>query len=389
MGWEDQGRQDHGWFGHGTGPGEAGAAADDGFGPGQLARRAMAARQGAVAALPGRLRRSAGVASEPASMRRLQGLLVRWSVAMRLRDAAFAELFFGRHPDDRAVRALRGAARAVAGARDFGDLREASEQIAVAMQGVGLGNWGRFLAQAQARADEPATVAAVAASRIQARVPGGPIIAASAVAGLAPAPAPAPADPAPAPADPAPANPASPPDATPAVAAEPEHGMIWRWLHGLGLVETRHEQAVGLRRVMGSQSGLTYQRDGVPLDVDRMSDDDVLALDKETRGQSPVPVIAGAVAPVYTQWGWTNSPPYKIARDQLTEAGTHETVNGRVPTREEAVRLIKESGGRIERIEKGHRPGRSTHNKPHIDYYTAGEPPKGGQRATVIVKNWK
>ncbi len=120
-----------------------------------------------------------------------------------------------------------------------------------------------------------------------------------------------------------------------------------------------------------------------------MSDDDVLALDKETRGQSIVPMIAGAVAPVMTQWGWSNSKPYNKAKEQLTQEGTHKTVNGRVPTREEAVRLIKESGGKIDRIEEGHHPdGDSTHTEPHINYRTPGERPVGDKKATVIVEPW-
>ena len=51
--------------------------------------------------------------------------------------------------------------------------------------------------------------------------------------------------------------------------------------------------------------------------------------------------------------------------------------------------MIEESGGRIDRIEEGHPPGRSTHDEPHINYYTAGVRPKGGQKATVTVKPWE
>ena len=249
------------------------------------------------------------------------------------------------------------------------------------MQAIGFGNWGRFLADAQARADDPATLAAVADSQPRPAPPARPPAATV-------APTPAAAKPV---ARPAPVDPAPPPSATPAVAAEPEHGAIWRWLHGLGLVETRHEQAVGLRRVMGSQGGLIYSRNGVALDVDHMSDDDVLALDKETRGHSPVPLLLGTVAPpVRTSWGWSDSPPYKEALKQIARRGTHKTINGRVPTREEAVRLIEESGGKIERIEEGHHPdGDSTHTEPHINYLTPGQRPVGGHKATVIVQSWK
>ncbi len=241
MGWEDQGRQDHGWFGHGTGPGGETVASGDGmFGPGHLGDRAAAAVHGSLGALPRAMRAQGGTALGLGLVERLQGLLARWSGAPRLGDAAFADRFFGRHADDRAVRALRSAAQEIAGARDHGDLRRASEQVATAMQVVGIGNLGRFLADAQARADDPATLAAVAASQPRPASPARPAVAIPAATKPVPASAPASIDPAP------------PPDATPAVAAEPEHGAIWQWLHGLGLTETRHEQAVGLRRVMGS-----------------------------------------------------------------------------------------------------------------------------------------
>ena len=313
---------------------------------------------------------------------------MRWSGASRLDDAAFASRFLGRGADDRVVRALRGAAQDITGARDHGDLRQAAEQVAVAMQVVGLGNWGRFLADAQARADDPATLAAVAASQPRPAPPTPPAVSLPAAAPVVTRVA----------APSTPIDPAPPPDATPAVAAEPEHGAIWQWLHGLGLAETRHEQAVGLRRVMGAQSGLIYRRNGVALDVDHMSDDDVLALDKETRGQSIVPLVAGAAATLKTPWGWKGQERYNKVVEQLKQAGTHETLDGTVPTREEAVRMIEESGGRVLRVEEGHPPGRSTHNDPHINYYTAKDGPKNGPeatepredgpRATVIVKPW-
>ena len=158
------------------------------------------------------------------------------------------------------------------------------------MQAVGLGNWQRFLADAKERADDPATLAAVAASQPR---PALPTLATKAAA--------------------APAKPAAtlvaetrptPVAVPPATAAEPAHGKIWQWLHGLGLTETRHEQAAELRRVMSAQGGLVYTRDGVPLNVEQMSDDEVLALDKETRGQPHAPPLIGAAAPIMTPWGW-------------------------------------------------------------------------------------
>lgn len=352
--WQEQGRQEHGWFGHGTSARQTALPSGGGlFGPGQGGERAAAVSYGALAALPRSARSQAGSLGS-GTTQRLQTLLVRWSGASRLSKDAFAGHFFGRQADDRTALALRAAATDAAAARDHGGLQRASEQVAAAMQVVGLGNWPRFLADAQDRADDPATLAVVAASQPRPASPPKPKLAAQPAVILA--------------ADPVTSD-AAPPAV--AVAAEPEHGAIWQWLHGLGLAKTRHEQAVDLRRSMGAESGLVYTRDGVPLNIDQMSDDEVLALNKETRGQPHDSPLIGAAAPIMTQWGWNSTPAYKAAKDQLKQAGTHETLNGRVPTREEAVRMIEESGGKVDRIEEGHHPdGDSTHHEPHINYTT-------------------
>lgn len=257
--WQNQGRQGHGWFGHGTGPG------NDPSTLGPLDERAGAAAQTAFMALPRALHSRTGVLYGLDHAGRLKALLSRWSGAVRLSDDAFAGHFFGRSAGDRVAQALQAAARTIVAAKTQADLRGAAEQVATAIQAVGLGNWGRFMADAQERADSPATVAAIAASqpRPAAVVPDAAIIKVAAPAG---------------PPTPDMANPDQP--VPPAAAAEPEHGRIWQWLHGLGLAKTRHEQATDLRRVMGSAGGLVYMREGVPLNVDQMSDDEVLALNR-------------------------------------------------------------------------------------------------------------
>jgi RHS repeat-associated protein len=93
-------------------------------------------------------------------------------------------------------------------------------------------------------------------------------------------------------------------------------------------------------------------------------------------------VVNMAVTPFMTTWGWNGSPPYKDAVNELREAGTHETLNGKVPTKGEAIKMIEESGGRVDRIEEAHGPGSvSTHDYPHINYTT-----EGGVKATVKVQ---
>ena len=192
---------------------------------------------GALAVLPRSLRRHASALHEFGA-RRLQALLARWSGGLRLSQAAFASRFFGRSADDKAVQALRATAQDLATAKDHNGLRRASEQVAAAMQAVGLDSWQRFLADAQARADDPAIRAAVAASLPPPTPPTPPAVVKTA----------------------APAMPA----ASPAAATEPERGPIWQWLHGLGLAKTRHEQATELRRVMGFQGSSSTRGTACP-----------------------------------------------------------------------------------------------------------------------------
>ena len=90
-----------------------------------------------------------------------------------------------------------------------------------------------------------------------------------------------------------------------------------------------------------------------------------------------------AVTPFMTTWGWSGSQPYKDAVNELKQGGTHETLNGKVPTRDEAIKMIEESGGTVDRQEYvGHGFGsESTHDYPHINYYT-----EGNVKATVRIQ---
>jgi hypothetical protein len=164
---------------------------------------------------------------------------------------------------------------------------------------------------------------------------------------------------------------------------EEQHGKIWWWLHSHGQVHTKHERAEILRRGWGAQSGVVVTEDGKPVNVEQLSDDEVIALDKKYRGRPIGPPPAVAMAPIMTQWGWTGSSSYIKARNVLNRPGTHNDLEGKVPTKEEAKRMIQESGGRVEREDyEGHPPGGvSEHTEPHINYTTAA-----GEKATIIVK---
>ena len=181
-------------------------------------------------------------------------------------------------------------------------------------------------------------------------------------------------------APPAVAQAGTPPQPSPGVE---EHNRFWWWLHDHGLAQTKREKADLLRKAMGPGSGtLVVDGDGVPVNVEQLSDDEVIELDKKLRAPPYGLPIIGPAASVMTPWGWSGSKPYNAARDQLKLPGTHNTLNGKVPTREEATRMIEEAGGKNLRQDKGHHPeGVSKHHEPHINYET-----QGGQKATVIVR---
>jgi hypothetical protein len=67
--------------------------------------------------------------------------------------------------DDPVVAKLRGAAQGAASGMTHAEQRDAGGQLADAMQIVGPDRWPRFLVDAQERARDPATVAAVEASQ--------------------------------------------------------------------------------------------------------------------------------------------------------------------------------------------------------------------------------
>ena len=82
----------------------------------------------------------------------------------------------------------------------------------------------------------------------------------------------------------------------PASASEPPHSQAWWWLHDHGLAKTRHEQAQDLRRYYSTVR--VTDENGHVVDTSKLSDDDLLALNRQLRGQPfGPPVAAGAVGP--------------------------------------------------------------------------------------------
>jgi hypothetical protein len=87
--------------------------------------------------------------------------MTAWVRGSRMDAASFGSHFFGRAADDPVVGSLRAAVSEAVEATTRPQLAAASGDLAKAMTAVGLDGWPRFVADAQARAHEKATLAAI------------------------------------------------------------------------------------------------------------------------------------------------------------------------------------------------------------------------------------
>ncbi len=166
MSWEDQGRQHHMWFGHGTAGNRGIKAASGSSVVGQgTAGRVLALAYGALASLPAAQRRQAEAQYHNGTLPRLKEAMTAWLRATALDQATFASRLFGRSADAPVVQSLHSAALRAATATSHDDLREAAGEAARAMEAVGIDRWPHFVADAQERARDPATQAAIEKSR--------------------------------------------------------------------------------------------------------------------------------------------------------------------------------------------------------------------------------
>jgi hypothetical protein len=123
MGWEEQGRQEHGWFGNGTSAQDKQAATTgDGGVPGRLTERVQAVILGAVAALPRESRYRAAARLDVKTLDRLTNAMTAWARGAGTDMASFAGRFFGRSADDPIVGKLWAAATMADRARSHADL---------------------------------------------------------------------------------------------------------------------------------------------------------------------------------------------------------------------------------------------------------------------------
>jgi hypothetical protein len=167
MSWEDQGRQQHGWFGSGTSPNGPTEDSSDASGSvaQDLGQRLDAIIYGAVAAMPSGLRGQAAARLDAVTRGRLNALMTTWSRGGSMDRGEFAGQFFGQAADDPVAMGLRTAALTarLSGSQDA--LRDAAEHLAGALQTIGMDRLPQFLHDAETRANEPSTLAALDKSR--------------------------------------------------------------------------------------------------------------------------------------------------------------------------------------------------------------------------------
>ena len=164
MSWEDQGRQYHQWFGHGTAA-DKDAAPDPAVTRMTGQDRALAVAYGAIAALPAHLRARAEAQYQRDTLPQLKVALTAWVMGTALDRDIFAMRLIGRTADDPVVVAVHAAALAAAMADRHVHLRDAGVHLAAAMQRIGIDRWPGFVADAAERAVAPGTQAAIRASR--------------------------------------------------------------------------------------------------------------------------------------------------------------------------------------------------------------------------------
>lgn len=77
---------------------------------------------------------------------------------------------------------------------------------------------------------------------------------------------------------------------------------------------------------------------------------------------------------IKTKWGWSGTPLWQNLVRRVKEGGTLENLNGKIPSKQEAMKLLEDAGCKIKRIEGPH-PSPNPHQYPHINYSTPGGKP--------------
>jgi hypothetical protein len=126
MRYETQGRQGHGWFGHGTMPK---SASQD--------KSAANAAYAAVAGVPNDKRRAYGAMLDWGGLDRLRVLLPVWAAA-KGGSRAFAQMYFGDQLGEENAAALRHAAQSIENASNSAEAAAASLLLSDAVNKIGV-----------------------------------------------------------------------------------------------------------------------------------------------------------------------------------------------------------------------------------------------------------
>ncbi len=156
MSWEDQGRQHHMWFGHGTAGSKdklPKAGVDPLFAAGNVELRIDAVALGALMHMPRKDWHRSVLSFNRQRLERLRTAMTAWIGVRSLSHAAFEAKLVDPLTSNNAIKEFRAAAKGAQTAQTHQDLQEASGHLAAGMQGVGLGKWPGFLRDAADRAE--------------------------------------------------------------------------------------------------------------------------------------------------------------------------------------------------------------------------------------------
>lgn len=150
MSWETQGRQDHGWFGHGTGPGSPGTPAERNGRPagvGTLDQRISTVVGSLLGHFSPADRKHSALQPEGRTAANVTQAMRVWVAAARLGGEALAKSLPETTSDAMRSR-LRDAALLTVRAHDPATLNEAGAALASAAGTMGLDRWRQFAATA-------------------------------------------------------------------------------------------------------------------------------------------------------------------------------------------------------------------------------------------------
>ena len=168
MGWQDQGRQGHGWFGDGTSM-DAPRDKRDGSdaAPATSGGRIDAIAHSVIAHVGSDDRTHAALLFDARSLKKLRDTMQSWNSAGALSRDAFRQRFLDLRADDATVDLLRSAAKGAAEAKTNADLVAPGAALTKAMQRIGLDRWTATLNDAADRAN---------AQQSPPETPGGPTV---------------------------------------------------------------------------------------------------------------------------------------------------------------------------------------------------------------------